>query len=60
MKNMNKARVLGLILFLIGFFLMYKNNNSGNGWMVSAMIGAGTAAGFFLTVFGTFNFKIKV
>lgn len=57
---MNKARILGVILFILGFFLMYKNNNSESGFYVNALIGAITAAGFFLIVFGNFNFKSKV
>jgi uncharacterized membrane protein YiaA len=57
---MNKVRILGIILFLLGFFLMYKTDNSESGFFINALIGIITTLGFFLTVFGNFNFKSKI
>ena len=54
---MNKVRILGIILFLLGFFLMFKTDNSESGWIINALIGAITGAGFILAVFGKTNFK---
>ncbi len=57
---MNKIKILGGILLIAGGILIFIIDDSEYGWIVNSLIGAVTAAGFFLTVFGTFNFKIKV
>ncbi|RAJ18659.1 hypothetical protein LX77_03762 [Gelidibacter algens] len=54
---MNKARVLGILLFILGFYLMYKSHNSESGFLINALIGALTAAGFFLAAFGNLKFR---
>ena len=54
---MNKARILGIILILVGFILMFKIENSENGWFVNALVGSTMGAGSILAIFGTFNFK---
>ena len=56
---MNKTRILGIIILLIGLFLMFKIENLENGWLINAFIGAIVGSGFVLTVFGGFNFKTK-
>ncbi|OBX23284.1 hypothetical protein A9996_16045 [Gelidibacter algens] len=52
---MNKARVLGILLFILGFYLMYKSHNSESGFLINALIGALTAAGFFFSCFWKFE-----
>ncbi|WP_298369198.1 hypothetical protein [uncultured Lutibacter sp.] len=56
---MNKTRILGIIILLIGLFLMFKIENLENGWLINAFIGAIVGSGFVLTVFGGFNFNTK-
>ena len=56
---MNKIRITGIIILLIGLFLMFKIENSENGWLINAFIGAIVGGGFVLTIFGKSNFKSK-
>ncbi len=57
---MNKSRILGGILLLIGIVLMFKIDSSEKGWIFNALIGAIVGGGFVLTIFGGEIFKAKI
>ncbi|MDP5105549.1 MAG: hypothetical protein NWQ31_05190 [Polaribacter sp.] len=58
---MNKARISGIIILSIGFFLMYKLEAIGNfGWLVNSLIGVVIGLGFILTALGRFNIRSKI
>ena len=57
---MNNARVLGIIVLVIGFYLMYLTDKYESGYFVGALTGALTAMGFAIIVFGKIKFWTKI
>ena len=57
---MNKARIFGILLLLVGVFLLYRMDNSDDGYAESVLTGAISAAGLVLILMGRFKFWEKM
>ena len=57
---MNNARILGIIVLAIGFYLMYLTDKYESGYFVGVLTGAITAMGFAIIVFGKIKFWTKI
>ena len=55
LKNMNKTRILGIIMLIIGISLFYTFDNDGIDFIFGILFGAG----LLLTITGRFSYKSK-
>jgi hypothetical protein len=56
---MNKARILGIVVFIIGLNLLYSLDKYDGGFLLGMFTGMILALGFALTVIGKFKFWEK-
>jgi drug/metabolite transporter (DMT)-like permease len=56
---MNKARIVGIVIFIIGIYLIILSEKSENGYLLGILMGIITGIGFGLIVIGKFKFWIK-
>lgn len=56
---MNKTRIIGVIVFIIGLYLIISLDKLEGGFLVGMFIGIILALGFMLTVFGKYKFWKK-
>ena len=56
---MNKTRIIGVIVFIIGLYLIILLDKLEGGFLVGMFIGIILALGFMLTVFGKYKFWKK-
>jgi len=57
---MNKVRILGIIVFIVGMYLINSFDNSEGGYLSGMLTGIILALGFALTVSGKFKFWEKI
>ena len=57
---MNKARITGIIVFIIGIYLINSFDNSDGGFLLGMLTGLILALGFAFTIFGKFKFWKKI
>lgn len=56
---MNKARIVGIIIFIIALYLINSSDNDEGGFLIGMLTGIILALGFALTAFGKFKFWKK-
>lgn len=57
---MNKARIIGIIILIIGFYLMYFTDKTNSGFLIGALNGVVIGVGFAITAFGKIKFWNKI
>lgn len=57
---MNKARIVGIIIFIIGLYLINSSDNDEGGFLIGMLTGIILALGFALTAFGKLKFWKKI